>query len=45
VDDQMMMYFHRFDYPMDEIRETTRAHTYCEEVLVVQPLVGKSNVS
>jgi hypothetical protein len=44
VYDQMMEYFLGDDYAMDEIREAIGAHHYGEEVLVVQPLVGNSNV-
>jgi len=41
----MMVDFLRDDYTMDGIREATNAQHYGEEFLVVQPLVGQSNVS
>jgi hypothetical protein len=44
VDDQMMEDFLGADYTMDEIREETGAQHCGEEVLVVQPLVGQSDV-
>ena len=40
----MMEDFLGDDYTMDEIREATGAHHSSEEVHVVQPLVGQSNI-
>jgi hypothetical protein len=44
VDDHMMEDLFGADYTMDEIREETGAQHYGEEVHVVKPLVGQSNV-
>jgi hypothetical protein len=44
MDDQMMEDFLGVDYTMDEIREETGVQHCGEEVHVVQPLVGQSNV-
>jgi hypothetical protein len=44
VDDQIMEDFLRVDYTMDEIREQTSVQHCGEEGLVVQSIVGESNV-
>jgi hypothetical protein len=44
VDDQMMEDLFGDDYKMDEIREETSVQHCGEEVLVVQSLVGQSNI-
>jgi hypothetical protein len=45
LDDQMMEDFLGDDYTMDEIREENGVQHCGEEVHVVQPLVGQSNIS
>jgi hypothetical protein len=42
--DQMMEDFLGYDYTMDEIREAIGAQHSSEEVPVVQPLIGQSNI-
>jgi len=44
VDDQMMEDLHGDDYTMNEIREATGVQHCGEEVFLVQPLVGQSNI-
>jgi hypothetical protein len=44
VDDQMMEDFLGYYYTMDEIREATSAQPSGEEVPMVKPIVGQSNI-